>query len=332
MRSSGTPGPTGRWLRGQGASLFCAVALAMVLTVYFVRQPMALSGFGIASLANASLALVLVAMGQTAVLLAGGLDLSAGAIVSLVDCFAASAMGDSLGSMALTAIASVLLGVAAGAFNGLVVAFGRVEPLIATFSTSFLFGGLALTIRPQPGGHIADDFATLLTGNEGMLPYAAVLLLALLLLVWLPVFRSRLGRFIVAVGDSDVAAHASGLPVREVRLATYALSGLFAAFAALFLAAETTSGDAGIGAIYTLNSLAAAVLGGVALSGGRGGVAGAILGAILLSVILNLLSVIGVPAFWQDLIEGCLLALVLSAAGLQRLRTGDWIGLLRGRA
>ncbi len=323
----------GRILRRQGSVLFCAIALLAILVVYFIEQPLALSAFGLSSLGNASLALVLVAMGQTCVLLAGGLDLSIGAIVSLVDCFAASVMGDGLAGILLTVVASLALGTAAGLINGVLVAYGRLEPLISTFSTLFIYGGLALLLRPQPGGHIADGFATLLTGNLGVLPNAAVLLALLLLLVWVPVFRSRLGRFITATGDSDDSAYASGLPVQRVRVATYMLSGFFAATAGLFLAAETTSGDASIGSLYTLNSLAAAVLGGVALSGGRGSVAGAILGGIILSLILNLLSVLGVPSFWQNLIEGCLLALVLMAAGVQRLRIDDWTRLLgRGKA
>jgi ribose transport system permease protein len=327
-----TPSPLTRVMRHYGGALFCGVGLVLILVVYFIQQPEALSGFGIASLTNASLALVLVAMGQTCVLLAGGLDLSIGAIVSLVNCFAASTMGDGTGNIVLVVIASLLLGLAAGAVNGVIIAYGKLEPLIATFCTLFIYGGLALTIRPQPGGYVADGFATLLTDNWGFLPNAAALLVVMLLLVWVPVFRSRLGRFITAVGDSGDSAWASGLPVKRVQVATYALSGLFAAVAALFLTAETTSGDAGIGNIYTLNSLAAAVLGGVALTGGQGTVIGAILGGIVLSVILNLLSVLGVPAFWQDLIEGLLLVLVLAAAGIQRLRVDDWTRLLgKGR-
>lgn len=320
-------------IRHFGGAAFCGIGLFLLLVVYFYEQPLALSSFGIASLANASLALVLVAAGQTCVLLGGGLDLSIGAIVSLVNCFAATLMGDSILSVALVVLGSLLLGMLAGAVNGLLIAYGRLEPLISTFCTLFVYGGLALTIRPQPGGHVSDDFATLLTGNLGVLPYAAILLAAMLLLVWMPIFRSRLGRFIVAVGDNSDSAYASGLPVRPVRLATYVISGLFAAVAALFLTAETTSGDASIGTSYTLNSLAAAVLGGVALTGGRGSVVGAILGGIVLSLILNLLSVLGVPAFWQDLIEGCLLVLVLAAAGVQRLRIDDWTRLLgKGRS
>ena len=322
-----------RVVQRQAGATFCALALLAILAVYFFEQPLALSAFGLASLGNASLALVLVAMGQTCVLLAGGLDLSIGAIVGLVDCLAASVMGDSLVSVLLTVAASLLLGAAAGAVNGVLVAYGRLEPLITTFATLFIYGGAALMIRPQPGGHIADNFASLLTGSVGVLPNAAILLAVLLVVVWMPVFRSRLGRYIIAVGDSGGSAYASGIPVQRVRVATYTLSGLFAAAAGLFLAAETTSGDASIGNLYTLNSLAAAVLGGVSLSGGRGTVLGAILGGIVLSVILDLLSVLGVPSFWQNLIEGCLLALVLIAAGLQRLRIDDWTRLLgRGKS
>jgi ribose transport system permease protein len=316
-----------RWANASGP-LYCGIGLVIILALYFHAQPLALSPFGVTSLANASTALVLAAIGQTCVLLGGGLDLSIGAIISLVTCFAASVMGESGLSMVGVTIASLALGTVAGGLNGVLIAYGRLEPLICTFCTLFIYTGLALTIRPQPGGFIPDDFAALLTGNYGVLPYAAILVALAILLVWLPVFRSRLGRFITAVGDNPASAYASGLPVRRVRLATYAIGGFFAALAALFLAAETTSGDASIGDIYTLNSLAASVLGGVALTGGRGTVLGAILGGIVLSIILNLLSVLGIPAFWQNLIEGGILILVLGLAGLQLLRSESWTRLL----
>jgi ribose transport system permease protein len=222
----------------------------------------------------------------------------------------------------------LLIGLTMGAINGLVVAYGRVEPLIGTFCTSFIFGG-ALIILPRPGGFIPPGFANALTGNWGILPFSVVLLAAAVLLVWLPVFRSRLGRFIFAVGDDANSARVSGLPVRRVELVSYMLAGLFAAVAALFLAAETTSGDPTIGGIYTLNSLAAAVLGGVALTGGRGTVMGPILGSFLLSIILNALGVFNVSAFWQDFIEGLILMVVLGLAGMRLRRAGSWLAVLR---
>lgn len=310
------------------APLLCAVGLVVLLGVYVWHQPMILSPFGIASLANAATALALAALGQTMVLLTGGLDLSIGPIISLVDCVAATFMGHGPLSIFGVALGAVLVGVLAGAANGVVVAYGRIEPLIATFCSLFIYTGLALMVRPQPGGFIPDDFATALTGNWGYLPYGVLLLAGGVLFVWLPVFRSRLGRFILATGESAENAYASGVPVRRVRLAAYMMSGLFAALAGLFLAAETTSGDPGIGDVYTLNSLAAAVLGGVSLAGGRGGAIGPILGSVLLSIILNLLSVVGISAFWQDFIEGALLIVILSLAGLRLLGTPSWTALL----
>jgi ribose transport system permease protein len=307
----------------------CAIGLVIVIALYAVRQPLILSPFGIASLANVSVPLALAAVGQTIVLLGAGLDLSIGAEITLIDCFAATTMHDSAWSVAATVVLSLLIGLALGAFNGMVIAYGRVEPLIATFCTAFIFGGVALIILPRPGGSIPARFANALTGNWGVLPYSVVLLAGAVFLVWVPAFRSRLGRFIVAVGDDAESARVSGLPVRRTELVSYMFAGLFAAVAALFLAAETTSGDPTIGSIYTLNSLAGAVLGGVALTGGRGTVIGPILGSFLLSIVLNALGVFNVSAFWQDFIEGLILMMVLGLGGLRLLRTGSWLALLR---
>ncbi len=309
--------------------LSCAVGLVVLIGLYAIRQPLILSPFGLASLANVSVALALAAVGQTLVLLTAGLDLSIGAEITLINCFAATTMGSSALSVASVVVASLVIGLALGAFNGLVVAYGRIEPLIGTFCTSFIFAGSALIILPRPGGSVPDGFAAALTGNWGPLPFSLVLLAAAVLLVWVPVFGSRLGRYITAIGDDPESARISGLPVRRVALASYMLAGLFSAIAALFLAAETTSGDPSIGGIYTLNSLAAAVLGGVSLMGGRGTVMGPILGSFVLSIILNALGVFNVSAFWQDFIEGLILMLVLGLGGFRVLRAASWLAVLR---
>jgi ribose/xylose/arabinose/galactoside ABC-type transport system permease subunit len=309
--------------------LACAVGLVIIISLYALRQPLILSPFGLTSLANVSVALALAAVGQSIVLLAAGLDLSIGAQITLIDCVAATTMGDSGYSIAAVVAVSLLLGLATGCINGVVIAYGRVEPLIATFCTSFIFTGAALIVLPRPGGSIPDSFATALTDSWGPLPFSLVLLAGAVLVVWVPVFGSPLGRYIVAVGDDAESARVSGLPVRRVELASYMLAGLFAAVAALFLAAETTSGDPSIGGIYTLNSLAAAVLGGVSLTGGRGKVIGPILGSFVLAIILNALGVFNVSAFWQNFIEGLILMVVLGLGGLRLLAAGSWLTLLR---
>lgn len=307
----------------------CGVALIVLVGLYAARQPLILSPFGLTSLANVSVALALAAVGQTVVLLTAGLDLSIGAEITLINCFAATTMVNSGLGVGATVIAALFIGLAMGAFNGFAVAYGRIEPLIATFCTGFVFSGAALIILPRPGGAIPPGFATALTGNWGSLPFSITLLAAAVLFIWVPVFGSRLGRSITAIGDNPESARVSGLPVRRVTVASYMLAGLFAAIAALFLAAETTSGDPSIGGIYTLNSLAAAVLGGVSLMGGRGTVIGPILGSFVLSIILSALGVFDISAFWQDFIEGLILMLVLGLGGLRILRAANWLTLLR---
>jgi ribose/xylose/arabinose/galactoside ABC-type transport system permease subunit len=333
MRPPESRRPTGQhgkgWQRlGEYAGpLSCAVGLVIVIGCYALRQPLILSPFGLTSLANVSVALALAAVGQSIVLLAAGLDLSIGGQITLINCVAATTMGNSGFSIAAVVVVSLLIGLGTGFVNGVVIAYGRVEPLIATFCTAFIFTGMALIILPRPGGSIPDGFAFALTESWGPLPFSLILLAGAVLVVWVPVFGSPLGRYIVAVGDDAESARVSGLPVRRIELASYMLAGLFAAVAALFLAAETTSGDPSIGEIYTLNSLAAAVLGGVSLSGGRGTVIGPILGSFVLAIIMNALGVFDVSAFWQDFIEGLILMVVLGLGGLRLLAAGNWLTL-----
>ena len=309
--------------------LSCAIGLVVVVGLYALRQPLILSPFGLASLANVSVALALAAVGQSIVLLAAGLDLSIGGQITLINCVAATTMGNSGLSIATVVVVCLLIGLCTGSINGLLIAYGRVEPLIATFCTAFIFTGAALIILPRPGGSIPDGFATALTDSWGPLPLSLVLLAGTVLLVWTPVFGSPLGRYIVAVGDDAESARVSGLPVRRIELASYMLAGLFAAVAALFLAAETTSGDPSIGQIYTMNSIAAAVLGGVSLSGGRGTLIGPILGSFVLAIIMSALAVFNVSAFWQNFIEGLILMVVLGLGGLRLLAAGNWLTLFR---
>jgi ribose transport system permease protein len=301
-----------------------AIGFALVLLIYWIQQPLILSDFGVVSLSNQSVALSLAAMAQTLVVLTGGIDLSVGSLISLTTCFAATYMGTSLPTTLPVILGTLLLGVVAGTLNGLVVVFGRLEPLIATLGTSFVFGGIALQIRPQPGGTVPGWFATTLTGNLSFLPYSLVLLLATVCLVWVPLRKSRIGRAIQAVGDNEHSAFISGLNPKKAKLVAYATAGLLTAIAGLFITAQTTSGDPNVGDVYTLNSIAAVVLGGVSLRGGRGNVAGPILSGFLLSTIVSALLAWGISALWQSLIQGLVLLLVLAGIGLQIQRSESW--------
>lgn len=309
-----------RTLRQHLPFLMPALALLLLLAYYYARQPLILTPFGINITANQGMTLALATMAQVVVVLTAGIDLSVGPLVGLANCVAATFMGHSPAGVVLTVVATLLMGALAGMFNGLVIAYGRLQPIIVTLATWYIFSGLSLFVRPDPGGQVPYFYASLLTSPRGYLPSSVVLLAVVLLVVWLPLKRSRLGSAIYAVGSHEGAAYMSGVNVAFTKVAAYTIAGLLAAVAGLFLTAQTTSGDATIGGVYTLNSIAAVVLGGTKLSGGSGGVAGPIVAAFLISMIVSVLFASGVSPFYQDVFQGGILLLAVALGSIQVLR------------
>jgi ribose transport system permease protein len=274
----------------------------------------------VTSIANQGATLAIAGMGQTIVILTGGVDLSVGPVVALTNSVAASIMGESGGSVLLTVLITLLIGALCGLINGLLVAFGRLQPIVVTLATASIYGGLALFVRPNPGGFVPGWFTDLLTGTVGGVLPASLVLLALLVGLWLPFRRTRLGTNIYAVGSSEGAAYMSGLHVVWAKVGAYTLAGTLSALAGLFYTAQTATGDALSGTVYTLNSVAAVVLGGTSLAGGRGGYGGTIAGAYVLSIIVSVLFFLGVSPFYQTLFQGLILLLVVALSSLHVLR------------
>jgi ribose transport system permease protein len=221
----------------------------------------------------------------------------------------------------------LLTGLVCGALNGLLVIYGRLQPIVITIATGAVFFGIALWIRPYPGSapDFSADLADALTGKVfGIFPASLLFLIVLVLLVWVPFRRSVIGRSVYAVGSSEPAAYMSGLPVQRAKFTAYVLSGLFAAMGGLFMTFFTYSGEASLanGNTYTLSSIAAVVLGGVSLFGGRGSAIGAIFGALAFRAIGDLLFVFDFDPLWQPLFQGVvlLLAVSLGAARLFQVR------------
>ena len=310
--------------------LILLAGLAALLGYYWHRQPMILSVFGLRTLANGATPLALAGIGQLSVILTGGVDLSIGSIIGLSNCIAATVFGDGPANFVGTILLVLAVGTACGLVNGIIVAKLRLQPIVVTLATSYVFHGISLYVRPSPGGHAPAAFRAALTGMTGYLPHAAVLVLIAVALLWRTVIRTRLGQGLYAVGDNEGGAFLSGIPVARVLLLSYALSGLFAAIAGLFLTAQTTSGDAGIGASYTLGSIAAAVLGGATLAGGRGSALGTVLAASLLSLLLGVLFVAGVSTFYQSVFQGGILLVVLVIGNLHLLWTRSWMRFIAG--
>ncbi len=253
---------------------------------------------------------ILACVAQAIIVLNGELDLSLGAGVSLINCVLASLPAASVGGPAAVAGIALLLSLALGAVNGLLVAYAELPSLVATFATGAVWFGLALAIMPQPGGEIAASFGDLYGRDLAGLP-VPLLLVGTAMLGWVLLQRHRLGRQIVAVGSNQAAAFQAGISVRRVKLLAYVVAWALVFLSALAISAQTLSGDARLGQTFTLTSVAAVVIGGISLAGGRGSAWGALLGALVLGIIANIIYFAGIPSIWQEFFKGLVIVAAL---------------------
>jgi ribose transport system permease protein len=218
---------------------------------------------------------------------------------------------------------SLLAGVFAGAINGFFIAYLRLQPIITTYATSFLYAGFALFLLPNPGGGIPAEVANLYrTATPLNLPLAFYVI-AILLLAWVYISSTRFGKYLFAVGGKAEAAYETAVPVTLVQFSLYVISGFMAALAGITITMLSGSGNADIGNPMTLNSITAVVIGGNAFSGGLGGVAGPVMGAVTLSLIQNIISFAQINTWWETLVKATIIVAALAAPGV--------INLIRGR-
>ncbi len=315
-----------RYVLAQNRATLVSVAFFVVMfAIYAGNHPAGFSANVVETAANKGVLLALVAMAQTFVVVTAGIDLSVGAVFVLTNCLASWIVVGTAGSAALGVAGVLLTGLVCGALNGLIVIAGRLQPIVATIATGAIFYGVALVLRPTPGGDVYGPLADALTGRVlGVLPASLVALSAIVLVVWVPYRRSAIGRAAYAVGSSEQAAFMSGVPVDRAKFAAYVLSGLAASMGGLFLTFVTYSGEASAanGGTYTLYSIAAVVLGGVSLYGGSGSAIGAIFGALMFRTIGDLLFVFNLDPLWQPLFQGLVLfaAICIGAARLFQVR------------
>lgn len=318
-----------RFAENRGTLLALFVFVAM-FALYTANHSAGFSANVVMTACNKGVILALVAMAQTMVVLTAGIDLSVGMIFVLANCLASTIVGG--GALQTTlGIAGVLVtGVACGALNGVIVVYGRLQPIVTTLATGAVFFGMALWLRPRPGGDTNADLADAVTGQlPGGVPVSLIVLLGIVLLVWVPFRRSMLGRAVYAVGSAESAAFMSGVPIDRARMLAYMLSGLLASSGGLMLNFITYSGEASaaIGGTYTLNSIAAVVLGGVSLFGGVGSAIGAIFGAFVLRTIGDLLFVFDMEPFWQPLFQGLVLLAAVTLGSLRLLQIKNRLDL-----
>jgi ribose transport system permease protein len=248
-------------------------------------------------------------------LLRGGIDLSIGGMISLGTVIAATQFGTDPADVALWSLAILALGFIVGALNGLVISMLKLQPFLVTLAAWSILSGVAMIILPIDGGSVPTWWTGF--GYAQFLGLSSpVWMLLALILFWLWFRTTRTGITIQATGSSEKSAFLSGVSITRVNVVTYGLSGLFAAAAALYLTTQTGSGSPAIGKDYILPSVAAAVIGGVSLFGGRGHLAGTLVGACILTLIGNLVFVLHVSSYWQPVASGVILLLSVLASSI----------------
>ncbi|RUU91852.1 ABC transporter permease, partial [Mesorhizobium sp. M7A.T.Ca.TU.009.01.3.1] len=256
-------------------------------------------------------------LGQTFVVLMGGIDLAIGSLVGALTVFLANFLEWRPDLVWLALPLALLAATAVGALNGLLTVVLRVHPLIVTLGMSSIIFGATLMYRKEPGGSVPRAFADIAYAKVGGIPFSAIVLVVIFALAGLWLQRTRTGRSIYFVGGDREAARLNGLPVDRIVVLAYALSGLCAGIAAIFLTARTGVGDPRIGAALTLQSVTPVVVGGTILAGGRGGVLGTFLGVLLVTMLNSLLNFVNVSSYYQWVIQGLI---IIIAVGIHTTR------------
>ncbi len=318
------------WFAENRNTLLAVLMFVVMFAIYAGNHPAGFTANVVQTAANKATLLAFVAMAQALVIITSGIDLSVGMVLTLANCVASWIVVGTGLETTLGILGVLATGALCGAVNGLIVIFGRLQPIVTTIATGAMFYGIALFLRPFPGGSVNETLADFMTGKAfGFFPMSFVALGAVVLAIWVPYSRSVIGRAAYAAGSSESAAYMSGMPVKLAKFTAYVLSGLLAAIGGLYLTFFSYTGEAAYasGNTYTLFSIAAVVLGGVSLMGGRGSAIGAIFGALAFRTIGDLLFVFDFDPLWQPLFQGVVLlfAVSISAFGLFRVRNKlDW--------
>ncbi|MDU3567890.1 MAG: ABC transporter permease [Cutibacterium avidum] len=296
----------GSWALNHGA----LVGLIILCIALFIATPVFLTVPNIINIGIQAAVVAIMAFGMTFVIVTSGIDLSVGSVAAL-SAMVSAWMFSNVGLPGwLTLIIGLLIGLLAGAASGLAIAYGKLPAFIATLAMMSVARGLTLVI--SGGTPVATSGAVNHLGADlGPIPVLVIMLALAGVVCWFILSRTVLGRSLYAIGGNEEAARLSGIPVRRILVAVYALAGLFAGLAGLVLAGRLSSAQPQAGLGYELDAIAAVVIGGASLSGGSGKASGTFIGAVLLAVIRNGLNILNVSSFWQQVVIGCVIALAV---------------------
>ena len=301
------------------------IVLAIGLGLWRINQLPQFGAYEARTFILGILPIALLSMGQALIIIGGGINLAIGAEAVLINVLSAKFMeGTDFKTSVILAIVFLLLGTGVGALTGWIISTSGIADIVVTLATSFLLVGVAMFVMPQPGGGINQSLANLIAGNDSNFLPPLVWLILPIVLIWIPLYRSRLGIAMYAIGSNKDAAFLSGVNVNLTRVKLYAIGGLFAAISGIVTTGVTLSSSpfANISNTATLNSVAGAVLGGVSLAGGVGGLVGPVIASLVLFFIPTILLGFGIDPSYSQIVTGALTIIVVLLGGILRRRTG----------
>ncbi len=293
--------------------LIAMVIFGTVSSEVFMRQRNLFNIF------SSNIGLLVVTFAQLIIICLGGIDLSVGATISVVNVTLITLITDNPANWALSFFICLAIGAVIGFINGLFVVKGNIQAIIATLATQTFFGGAALLIMDKPGGTMPSILSRFLTkGWDYKFPLLFVVVFVAV--IWFIINRTRFGRSILAIGGNEQSARATGIPVERVKLLAFVLSGVLSALAAICITAYTTSGNPLVGEVFTQRSITTAVVGGALLAGGKCSVIGCVAAVLIMGIINNLLNLLGITAYYQYVLQGLILLAALAVSAIRSRR------------
>jgi ribose/xylose/arabinose/galactoside ABC-type transport system permease subunit len=296
------------------------VVLAIEVIIFTSQSEFFFEGENLKNIGRAMTIVGIAAIGQTVVIIAGGFDLSVGSVMAAAGILSAYLINEGT-AFGLAIAAALGLGCAIGLFNGAIVAYLRINPLITTLATLAIVRGLAFVIT-EGQAEVVSNQTYLDVGTDEVLgiPLVVVLLVALFLIVGFTIPRTRFGRYMYAIGSNTRAARLAGVRVARWQLVFFGLSGTLAAVAGCVTVSRTGTAEPSANLGAELDVITAVILGGTSLAGGRGRLFGTFMGLLVIAVLNNGLILLGVPSYWQQVVKGAVLLLAVSWDELRRTR------------
>ena len=289
------------------SELTTVIALIILMAVITIINSNFLTANNLLNLLLQVTSNALIAFGMTFVILTGGIDLSVGSILALSSALTAGLLGSGM-PVTLAILISLILGCILGMMNGLLISYGKLAPFIVTLATMTIFRGATLVYtngNPITKG-LSDTFLFQFLGQGYIvgIPFPVIIMFIVFIVLYVLLHKTAFGKSVYAIGGNEKAAYISGVKLNKVKIIIYSISGLI-------ITSRLSSAQPTAGASYEMDAIAAVVLGGTSLSGGKGRILGTLIGALIIGVLNNGLNIIGVSAFWQQVVKGVVILIAV---------------------